>query len=70
MAKEVWKKSYGDGELTDDYVLWLNGKPTDIVISGWTSCYWLMQGRQRLYLGTTIKECKEAYKEINPLMSH
>lgn len=35
MAKKNWKwcKGYGDGEETDDLVLWVNKNPTETIIS-------------------------------------
>ena len=59
----VWKKDYGTGEETDDSVLWVNGKPTDTVISGWNGCWFLMKGNTTLYTGATKKECKIALED-------
>ena len=66
MTKEVWKKSYGDGELTDDYVLWVNGKPTNIVISGWTSLVvslWFLGGIQMFFMGIIGEYIGKIYLE-------
>lgn len=64
MKKSVWRKTYGDGELTDDYVLWIDGEPTDVVISPLSGCWSLMNGKEEIYIADTVKECKEAYSEI------
>jgi len=58
----TWKKDYGDGEITDDAVLWVNKEPTEIVISG-AECGWygvLYYGNTKLYIADTRKELKEA----------
>lgn len=37
-----WRKTYGDGDYTDDLVLWIDGKATNHVISqnsGYYVCY-------------------------------
>lgn len=62
--KMAWKRDYGDGELTDDAVLWINGKPTDLVISGgeegWFGVlYW---GNKKLATADTRKELKTLLK--------
>lgn len=64
MNKSVWRKTYGDDELTDDYVLWIDGKPTDIVISPCSGCWFLMGGKEEIFIADTVKECKEAYLEL------
>lgn len=62
MVKIQWKRSYGDGEETSDYVLWANGKPTAWVISQ-AGCWRLMYGKDELYLADTLKECKEFFEQ-------
>lgn len=58
--KPTWKRDYGDGEETDDVVLWYKGKPLDIVISGATSgeCGGLFLGNREVYIADTRKELK------------
>lgn len=60
MAKKVWKCSYGNGEITDDSVLWINGKPTDNVVSGWAGCWFAYKDNEEIGVYPTKKEAKEA----------
>lgn len=65
-----WKRDYGDGEITDDVVLWINDEPTDISISGAEGGYYgiLYYGSQQLAIADTRKELKkilfEEFKDI------
>jgi hypothetical protein len=62
MAQIKWRKSYGDGEYTEDYVLWLNNEPTDYVISPSTyGGWWLMVGRNDIGCFDTLKTSKEEF---------
>jgi len=62
MTKEQWRRSYGDGECTEDYVLWVNGEPTDTYISEVsTKCYALYIEGEEVGLFNTIKEAKDYY---------
>ena len=56
-----WRKSYGDGEETDDTVLWINGRPTVCCVSGLSSqCRCAMIGLDQIgFYQDTNKECKE-----------
>ena len=53
-----WRKDYGDGECTDDTVLWINGHPTSCVISGLSSqcrCAYIDDHRVGFYYDTNKK---------------
>lgn len=54
-----WKKSYGDGQYTIDTVLWIDGKPTDNVISPVSGYYSLYVNDERYGEADTISEAKE-----------
>ena len=61
IKKIQWKKDYGDGECTDDTVLWINGQPTTCVISGLSSqcrCAYMDDEHIGFYYDTN-KEVKE-----------
>lgn len=61
----TWKNNYGDGSCTDDLVLWVDGKPTDTIISpcsGFNTIY--IEGEE-FQICDTKKEGKEiAMEEI------
>lgn len=70
--KLKWRKTYGDGEYTEDYVLWNGNEPTEYIIcestyGGW----WVMKGRTELscwdYLKTAKNELLKYLKENNEL---
>ena len=56
--KLTWKRNYGDNELTDDTVLWVDDQPSKYVISGGNGYQVLYSGHQWIYMGDTRKECK------------
>lgn len=60
-SKLTWKKDYGDGEITDDAVLWINGQPSTIVISGAESGWYgtLYIGDREVAIADTRKELKD-----------
>ena len=64
MKNLKWKRDYGDGEQTDDFVLWVNGKPTDNVISGWRGCWYGYINNQEIGMFESVKEAK-TYIEKN-----
>lgn len=60
-----WRKDYGDGECTEDAVLWYKGNPLDIVISGAECGEYgvLFLGDKKVYFADTRKELKEFFWE-------
>lgn len=60
-----WRKDYGDGECTEDAVLWYKGNPTTIVISGAECGEYgvLFLGDKKVYMADTRKELKEFFWE-------
>lgn len=53
-----WRKTYGDGFITDDYVLWVDGKPTDYVISPISGCYTAFEGNEEIGIYDSVKDAK------------
>lgn len=65
----TWKRDYGDGMDTDDSVLWINGNPSNIIISGVDGgCLYLYINEKEMAIGETRKELKlmleEDFKEL------
>lgn len=60
-----WHKDYGDGEYTEDAVLWYKGNPLDIVISGAECGQYgvLFLGEKIVYYADTRKELKDFFWE-------
>lgn len=60
-----WKRDYGDGECTEDAVLWYKGNPIDtIVISGaeGDGGYGILYlGNKEVFMADTRKELKEFF---------
>ena len=69
--KKVWRKSYGDGECTDDSVLWINGKPTKNIVSPCSGCFFAYCDNKEIGVYDSRKnakeeiECRLLYKEVN-----
>lgn len=55
----AWRRSYGDGELTDDSVLWIKGEPTDCYVSQASGVYYAYVDGKEVYMADTLKEAKE-----------
>lgn len=61
-----WCRDYGDGEYTEDAVLWYHGNPLNICISGaeGNGGYGsLFLGDKEVYIADTRKELKEFFWE-------
>ena len=58
-----WKKDYGDGEYTEDLVLWLDGHPTDNCISDCGGFKSVFVGGVEIAMVDTFKEGKEMIRE-------
>ena len=63
MKNWKWKKDYGDGQETDDSVLWINGKPTNNYISGYGYYTAYIDGVEFGYIFDTLKEAKQEVEE-------
>ena len=58
--KKSWKRDYGDGYETDDTVLWINGKPTENIVSPLSSeCYFAYVEGIEVGMFSTRKEAKQ-----------
>lgn len=54
-----WKKDYGDGEYTEDLVLWLDGHPTNSYICDRGGFKSVFVGDEEIAMVDTFKEGKE-----------
>lgn len=61
----AWKHNAGDGELTYDWYLWVNGKPTNHLISQWSGIYSYYEDGVEIGMTDTLKDAKSLLlKEI------
>lgn len=58
-----WKKDYGDGEYTEDLVLWLDGKPTNHSICDCGGFKSVFVYGEEIAMVDTFKEGKEMIRE-------
>lgn len=54
-----WKHNYGDNEPTYDWVLWINGKPTQHCISQTSGIFYCYIDDTQKYMAESLKEAKE-----------
>lgn len=65
MKKEklVWKHDSGDHEETYDWYLWINGKPTENLISQWSGIYSYYEDGVEIGIADTLREAKQLLLE-------
>ena len=63
-TKLTWRRDYGDEMETDDTVLWVNGKPTETIISPYGGCYVLYINGEEYQLCNTRAEAKEVALDV------
>ena len=62
MEKKInlkWKRDYGDGVETDDTILWIDGKPTQNIVSQASGIYYTYINNKMVYMADSRKEAKE-----------
>lgn len=64
MKKLQWKKDYGDGYYTEDWVLWIDGNPTtNIAAQGGGNYKVAYVNDEEVALCDTFKEAKQIILE-------
>lgn len=56
--KIVWRRNAGDNEPTLDTYMWVNGKPTDNLISPCSGCYYVYFNNRQIGVADSLKEAK------------
>lgn len=54
-----WKKDYGDGSYTEDTILWIDGEPTDNIISPSSGFYVVYVNGIKEYITDNRKDARD-----------
>ena len=57
--KIVWKRDSGDHEETYDSYMWINGEPTENLVSPCSGVYFAYFNNKEIGMADSLKEAKE-----------